>query len=146
MKPTIRDLPTELHQMIISHLDYPSRVVLAQTNQYFRALVPARPPTTSFMMQTYLCEKEVWPMFRQYFACGKCLQLIHYTHFTAGQVTGKYAKLGSRRHIRVCSPCYRTSQFTRYRRSVFGYTGYSVISYPATNPPYPMLYPVFVPV
>ncbi|KAE8347606.1 hypothetical protein BDV24DRAFT_369 [Aspergillus arachidicola] len=111
------DLPTNLRRLIIHKLDYPSRLSLSQTNKYFRSLIPTQHPSTLLLRRRYLCDKETWPGYEKYFACGRCLQLLHYSHFTSGQVRGRRAKLCSEKYLRVCLGCLHCQAHECFMRS-----------------------------
>ncbi|QRD83843.1 hypothetical protein F9C07_1636530 [Aspergillus flavus] len=108
------DLPRELQRLIINKLDYPSTLSLSQTNKYFRIFIPTQPPSTILLRRRYLCDKETWPGYEKYFACSRCLHLLHYSHFRCGQVRGKWAKLCSGRCFRACIGCLAHECFTLY--------------------------------
>ncbi|KAE8422358.1 hypothetical protein BDV36DRAFT_231402 [Aspergillus pseudocaelatus] len=111
--PPLLDLPTELQLIIIDKLDYPSRLSLSQTNKYLRSSISIQPPSTPQQRRQYLCDKETWPGYQEYFACSRCLQLLHYSRFTSGQVRGRHAKLCSGRYFRVCIDCKAHEGFER---------------------------------
>lgn len=52
--------------------------------------------------------------YEKYFACSRCLHLLHYSHFRCGQVRGKWAKLCSGRCFRACIGCLAHERFTLY--------------------------------
>lgn len=52
--------------------------------------------------------------YEKYFACSRCLHLLHYSHFRCGQVRGRWAKLCSGRCFRACIGCLAHERFTLY--------------------------------
>ncbi|GAD94523.1 hypothetical protein PVAR5_3149 [Paecilomyces variotii No. 5] len=102
---TFQDLPVELHLQISDFLDYPTRLILSQTNRYFRSLVKVERPTTVEQQGLYLCAIETWERYHGYYACSYCLQLLPEKMFSDDQITGERGKDEAQNHLRFCIDC-----------------------------------------
>lgn len=70
---TLIDLPIEIHLLFLSHLDYPTRLILSYTNAFFRSIVTVETPTTTEQKQSYLFAAETW--FGQVLSLHRVLRL-----------------------------------------------------------------------
>lgn len=57
---TLIDLPIEIHLLFLSHLDYPTRLILSYTNTFFRSIITVEKPTTPEQKLSYLFAAVTW--------------------------------------------------------------------------------------
>ncbi|KAE8371037.1 hypothetical protein BDV26DRAFT_276867 [Aspergillus bertholletiae] len=119
---TLINLPAELQLQIVNHLDYPSQLILSQSNRYLRSIVEVEKPTTVEQKLSYLCVAETWRRYEDYFACSRCLKLRSKDEFADKQVSGKRGKQHVENNRRFCLTCgvwkgiYQTGQVIRIKK------------------------------
>jgi hypothetical protein len=94
---TFMDLPTELHEMIIGSLGFPSNAHLKHTNHYFKKLVKP--------FDIYEAEKSYYANVCQLWACNDCSTLRPASQFSDKNKKGKRGKFHSEATKRFCIPC-----------------------------------------
>ncbi|OJJ66822.1 hypothetical protein ASPBRDRAFT_187457 [Aspergillus brasiliensis CBS 101740] len=101
----LTSLLPELQIQVIEYLDYPSLVVLSQTNQYFRSIIQVQIPTTTEQKLSYLFSAENWKKNKKSFACSQCLKLRPRNKFANKQVKREYRKKFAQCSLRYCLQC-----------------------------------------
>ena len=90
-------LPTELHELIISHLDFPSIAHLKHTSHYFNILVKD--------IDIYEAENSDYARLHGLWACQECASLRPSSELSDKNKRGKRAKSGSEAYKRFCLTC-----------------------------------------
>ena len=93
----LMDLPTELHELIIYHLEFPSNSHLKHTNHYFDSLVKE--------IDIYEAEKSDYAELHGLWACKECKLLLPSSQFSDKNKRGLRTKTGRKADKRFCVPC-----------------------------------------
>lgn len=90
-------LPTELHEIIISYLDFPSTAHLKHTCHYFDSVVKD--------IDIYEAEKSDYAQLHELWACRECQCLVPSSKLSDKMKKGNRSKTGSKAAKRFCVPC-----------------------------------------
>lgn len=91
------NLPTELHVLIIDHLEFPSKAHLKHTNHYFDSLVKE--------IDIYEAEKSDYAELHGLWACKECKILLPSSQFSDKSMRGPRSRTGRKAVKRFCVPC-----------------------------------------
>lgn len=94
---TLLTLPTELHELIIAHLEFPATAHLKHTNHYFNNLVKD--------IDIYEAEKSDYAELHGLWACRECRSLLPSSRFSDKNKKGNRSKTGRKATKRFCVPC-----------------------------------------
>lgn len=94
---TFFELPTELHEMIIGYLEFPSDVRLKHTNHYFIRLIKP--------VDIWEAEKSYFACMYRIYACNVCSTLRPFWRFSDKNRKGKRGTFHSEATKRFCIPC-----------------------------------------
>lgn len=90
-------LPTELQELIIDFLDFPSKAPLKHTNRYFNTLVKET--------DIYEAENSQHAVLHRLWACKECKFLLPSSQFSDNSMRGLRSKSGRKATKRFCVPC-----------------------------------------
>lgn len=94
---TFMTLPSDVHVIIITHLDFPATAHLKHTSHYFDNLVKN--------IDIYQAENSTYAKVHKLWACRECASLRPSFEFSDKNKRAKRAKAGAEASKRFCIPC-----------------------------------------